>query len=39
MNPNNPPLDGDTNLLIWGITFGVLIVVAVVLAFLNRGRS
>lgn len=39
MNPNNPPLDGDTNLLIWGVTFGVLIVVAVILAFLNRDPS
>lgn len=39
MNPSNPTLDGDTNLLIWGITFGILIVVAVVLAFLNRDRS
>ncbi len=39
MDPNNPPLDGDTNLLIWGAMFGVLIVVAVVLAFLNRKQS
>jgi len=39
MNPNTPPLDGDTDLLIWGITFGVLIVVAAVLAFLNRDRT
>jgi len=39
MNPTNPPLDGDTNLLIWGVTFGVLIVVALVLAFFNRDRG
>jgi len=39
MNPNNPPLDGDINLLIWGITFGVLVLAAVLLAFLSRGKS
>lgn len=39
MNPNNPPLDGDTNLLIWGAMFGVLIVVALVLAYFNRKAS
>jgi cytochrome c-type biogenesis protein CcmH/NrfF len=38
MNPNNPPLDGDTNLLIWGITFGVLIVAAIALALMNREQ-
>lgn len=38
MNPNQPPLDGDINLLVWGITFGVLIVVAGILAFLNRNK-
>ncbi len=38
MNPNNPPLDGGTNLLIWGITFGVLIVAAIVLALMNREK-
>jgi hypothetical protein len=38
MNPNTPPTDGDINLLIWGITFGLLIIVAGVLAFLNRER-
>ena len=39
MNPNTPPLDGDTNLLIWGITFGVLIIAAIILAFFNRDRD
>ena len=38
MNPNNPPLEGDINLLIWGITFGVLVVVAIVLAYFNRHQ-
>ena len=34
MNPtgNTPPLDGGTNLMIWGVMFGVLIAVALVLA-------
>lgn len=36
MNPDNPPLDGDMNLLIWGVTFGLLVIAAAVLAFLNR---
>jgi len=38
LNPNTAPLDGDTNLLIWGITFGLLIVAAGVLAYFNRER-
>lgn len=38
MDPNNPPLDGDTNLLIWGITFGVLVVAALILAYFNREK-
>ena len=36
MNPNTPPLSGDANLLVWGIMFGALIVIALVLAFFNR---
>jgi cytochrome c-type biogenesis protein CcmH/NrfF len=36
MDPNNPPLSGETNLMIWGIMFGVLTLVAVVLAIFNR---
>lgn len=39
MNPNNPPLEGDANLLVWGVMFGVLVVAAAVLAFLNRKNS
>jgi len=39
MNPNQPPTEGDINLLIWGVMFGVLIVVAAVLAFFNRKAS
>ncbi len=41
MNPtgSTPPLDGGTNLMIWGVMFGVLIAVALVLAFLNRDKE
>ena len=39
MNPNTPPMDGSTNLLIWGIMFGLLVVVAGVLVFLNRNNN
>jgi cytochrome c-type biogenesis protein CcmH/NrfF len=39
MNPNNPPMDSGTNVLIWGIMFGLLVVAALVLAFLNRRQS
>lgn len=39
MNPNNPPLEGDINLLIWGITFGLLVIAAGVLVFLNRNSD
>ena len=38
MDPNNPPLSGEANLMIWGVMFGVLAVVAIVLAFLNREK-
>jgi len=38
MNPGTPPLDGGTNLLIWGITFGVLVVAAGILAYMNREK-
>jgi len=36
MNPNTAPLDGGTNLMLWGIMFGLLMIVAGVLLFLNR---
>ncbi|GEM_PF-3004908 len=39
MNPNNPPLSGDINILIWGVTFAILVVIAMVLAFLSRGKE
>ena len=39
MNPNTPPLDGDANLLVWGVMFGILAVAAAVLVFLNRKQS
>ena len=38
MDPNNPPLPNEANLLVWGIMFGVLVVAAGVLAFFNRER-
>lgn len=39
MDPKNPPLEGDINLLVWGITFGILLIAAVVLAYLNREKN
>ena len=39
MNPNTPPMDGDANLLVWGVMFGILIIAAAVLAFFNRKQS
>ncbi len=39
MDPNNPPLSGDINILVWGITFGILVIVAIVLSFLNKDKE
>jgi len=39
MHSNTPPLDGDANLLIWGIMFGLLVIAAGVLFFLNRNDA